>query len=363
MTENVHPESSTAGASAVDQIAELLMEAPAEEPTPQLGENPDEVEYPDTDEVEVSASEADDDGDIEPDASNEQDDTPEGDEDGLSALAAELGLDADKLSINDDDEIMVSLKVNGEVEQVSLKDAIGQTQYKLANERKATALAEERKTFESERTQVAEAYQQRLQQIQGLGQMLEQKLMAEFQSVDWDRLRVTDPAEWSAKQQEFQMRQQELNQAGQALGQQMRQAQEQMEQQEAQERAQILQSERSLMLDSVPEWRDEEKMRGDLKEIVEYAQSVGFSDDELRDVVYNRHLQTLRKAMLYDKGKTVVEKKTRKVPKMQRAANGQFVSKKEGQVDRLIKRAQSAKGANKREAQADAVAAMLLGAQ
>ena len=39
-----------------------------------------------------------------------------------------------------------------------------------------------------------------------------------------------------------------------------------------------------------------------------------------------------RKAMLYDKGKTVVEKKTRKVPKMQRAANGQFVSKKEGQV-------------------------------
>ena len=102
-------------------------------------------------------------------------------------------------------------------------------------------------------------------------------------------------------------------------------------------------------------------MKGDLKEIVEYAQSVGFSDDELRDVVYNRHLQTLRKAMLFDKGQTVVEKKTRKVPKMQRAANGQFVSER-GQVDRLIKRAQSAKGANKREAQADAVAAMLLGA-
>ena len=289
------PKAVLPGASAVDQIAELLMEAPAEEPTLPLGENPDEVEYPDTDEIEVSASEADDDSDIEPDASNEQDDTPEGDEDGLSALAAELGLDADKLSINDDDEIMVQLKVNGEVEQVSLKDAISQTQYRKANEQKATALAEQRKEFESERTQVAEAYQQRLQQIQGLGQMLEQKLMAEFQSVDWDRLRLSDPAEWAAKQQEFQMRQQELNQAGQALGQQMRQAQEQQEQQEAEERAKILQSERALMLDTVPEWRDDEKMRGDLKEIVEYAQSVGFSDDELRDVVHNRHLQTLKK--------------------------------------------------------------------
>ena len=186
--------------------------------------------------------------------------------------------------------------------------------------------------------------------------------MAEFQSVDWDRLRVTDPQSGQPSSKSSKCVSRNSIKPSQALGQQTRQAQEQMEQQEAQERAKILQSERSSMLDSVPEWRDDEKMKGDLKEIVEYAQSVGFSDDEPRDVAYNRHLQTLRKAMLFDKGQTVVEKKTRKVPKMQRAANGQFVSKKEGQVDRLIKRAQSAKGANKREAQADAVAAMLLGA-
>lgn len=362
MTENVHPESSNTGASAVDQIAELLMEAPAEEPTPQL-ETPDEVEYPDTDEVEVSASEADDGSDIEPDASNEHDDTPEGDEDGLSALAAELGLDADKLSVNDDDEIMVQLKVNGEVEHVSLKDAISQTQYRKANEQKATALAEQRKAFESERAQVAEAYQQQLQQVQGMGQMLEQKLMAEYQSVDWERLRVTDPAEWSAKQYEFQQRQQELNQAGQALGQQMRQAQEQQNEQLALERSKLVEAERAIMLDQIPEWRDEEKMKGDLREIVEYAQGIGFSDEELVEAVRSHHVQTLRKAMLYDRGQTVVEKKARKAPKLQRARNGQFVSKKQGQVDRLISRAKAAKGANKREAQADAVAAMLLGAK
>ena len=108
MTENVHPESSTTGASAVDQIAEkLLMESSAEELTPQLGEAPDEVEYPDTDEVEVSASEADDDSDIEPDASNEQTIPQKVMRTGSRAPAAKAGLDADKLSINDDDEIMV----------------------------------------------------------------------------------------------------------------------------------------------------------------------------------------------------------------------------------------------------------------
>ena len=59
-----------------------------------------------------------------------------------------------------------------------------------ANEEKARTLADERKTFQSERAQVAQAYQSQLQQVQGLGEMLQNKLTQEFQSIDWDRLRV-----------------------------------------------------------------------------------------------------------------------------------------------------------------------------
>ena len=115
------------------------------------------------------------------------------------------------------------------------------------------------------------------------------------------------------------------------------------------------------MLESIPEWSDEERMKGDLEAITNYARSVGFPDEELADVVYNRHLQVLRKAMLYDQGKTVAEKKVKKAPKMQRSANGRFVSKKQNKVNKLVERAKNAKGANKREAQADAVAAILMG--
>ena len=71
-----------------------------------------------------------------------------------------------------------------------MKEAIAGTQFSKANDEKARTLAEERKSFESERQQVAEAYQQQLQQIQGLGEMLQSKLTQEFQSIDWDRLRV-----------------------------------------------------------------------------------------------------------------------------------------------------------------------------
>ena len=52
-------------------------------------------------------------------------------------------------------------------------------------------------------------------------------------------------------------------------------------------------------------------------------------------MVHSRHVVTLRKAMLYDQGKTVAEKKVKKAPKMQRAANGRFVKQKKSQVDSL----------------------------
>ena len=350
--------------NTVDQVAELLM---ADEPTVEVEEekavhrpNDDDL-VDDSEESEVEAAQESDDDveyDDEPDDSNEQETD---DDNGLSALAEELGLEADKLALTEDGEIQIKLKVNGKEERVDLKEAISQTQFSKANDEKARTLAEERKSFESERMQVAEQYQQQLQQIRGLGEMLQSKLTQEFQGIDWDRLRQTDPAEWTAKQREFEIRNQELQQAGQMLGEQMRLEQEQQSRQEAQERAVLLQSEREKMIESNPSWRDETVMSGDINKIVDYARSNGFDDEELKDVTYSRHVEVLRKAMLYDQGKTVADKKVKQAPKMQRATNGRFVKQKGGKVQKLIERAQNAKGANKRDAQADAVTALLMG--
>jgi hypothetical protein len=356
-----HPQASTGeAASAVDQVAELL--TGGEQPEAPVSE---EVVYPDDteetiDESEVVEAQDSDDVDYdEPEESHEPDDQ---DDDGLAALAGELGLDNDKLTLSEDGEVLVKLKVNGKTETVDLKEAISQTQYFKANEEKARVLADERKSFESERKQREESNQQQMQQVQALGEMLQQKLTSEFQSIDWDRLRVTDPAEWSAKQYEFQQRNQELQNAGMMLGQQMKAQQEQQQQELAEQRQKIIESERALMVESIPDWGDEDKMKDGLKEIVEYAKSTGFTEEELSEVIYSRHVDVLRKAMLYDQGKSVAEKKVkRNAPKMQRSSNGRFVSKKENRVNKLVERAKAAKGANKREAQADAVTALLMG--
>ena len=350
--------------NTIDAVADLLLQ---EDPTVEVKEekavhrpNDDDL-VDDSEESEVEAQESDDVDYDETDDSNELE-TDDDDEDGLAALASELGLDADKLTLSEDGDVLVKLKVNGKDETVDLKEAIAGTQFHKANDEKARVLADERKSFESERAQVAEAYTQQLQQIRGLGEMLQNKLTQEFQGIDWDRLRVTDPGEWTAKQREFEIRNQELQQAGQMLGQQMRMEQDQHSQQEAQQRSVILSSEREKMIENNPSWRDEERMKGDLTKIVEYAKSSGFDDDELQDVIYSKHVEILRKAMLFDAGKTVADKKVKQAPKMQRAANGRFAKGgKNGKVNKLIERAQNAKGANKRDAQADAVAALLMG--
>ena len=102
------------------------------------------------------------------------------------------------------------------------------------------------------------------------------------------------------------------------------------------------------MVESVPEWGDSEVMKKDLAEIVQYGQSLGFSEEDLSNVIHNRELQVLRKAMLFDKGQTVAQKKAKTPPKMQRAANGRFVAKQETKLNRLVERAKNARGGEKR---------------
>jgi len=352
--------------NTVDQVAELLM---ADEPTvDEEFKSEEAVHRPNDDDlvddseesevVEAQESEDDVEYDDETDDSNELETD---DSDGLEALANELGLEADKLTLSEDGDILINLKVNGKTEQVDLKEAIAGTQFHKANDEKARVLADERKVFESERAEVAKGYAQQLQQVRGLGEMLQNKLNQDFQNIDWDRLRVSDPAEWTAKQREFEIRNQELHQAGQMLGQQMRIEQDREAQQEAQWRQQTLTHERTRMIENNPSWRDEERMAGDLTKIVEYARSTGFEDEELQNIIHSHHVEVLKKAMLYDQGKTVADKKVKRTPKVQRASNGRFAKGKNGKVNKLIERAQKAKGANKRDAQADAVAALLMG--
>ena len=73
----------------------------------------------------------------------------------------------------------MNVLVNGEQKQVTLSEAISGTQYRAANDQKAQQLAR-KEGLRHRRQTAAEEFDTRLQQIQGLGQMLEQQLLAEY---------------------------------------------------------------------------------------------------------------------------------------------------------------------------------------
>ena len=109
--------------NTVDQVADLLLkeDAPEEASSEEQANfrfNDDDL-IDDSEESEVTtAQESDDVGYDETDDSNELETD---DDDELAALASELGLDADKLLLNEEGDIQIKLKVNGRDEVIDLK--------------------------------------------------------------------------------------------------------------------------------------------------------------------------------------------------------------------------------------------------
>ena len=158
--------------------------------------------------------------------------------------------------------------------------------------RKTQQIAEVRKQVEAE-TQAVRA--ERAQYAQLLG-ALQAQLQATEPQVDLDRLYNEDPIEW-VRQKEILRERQEKAYAIQAEQQRLAQLSQQ-EQQQAMEQQLIAQ--KDALLAALPEWKDPKKAKAEKALVVETAKSVGFTEDDLKQVYDHRLVLLLRKAGLYD---------------------------------------------------------------
>ena len=116
--------------------------------------------------------------------------------------------------------------------------------------------------------------------------------MGEFNQINWNQLRQTDPGQWTALQMEFQ------NRSG-AINQHLRDVAAAQEAQTAElhkQQAALLPKERERMLEARPEWRDQGKFDADRKVMSGYAKQMGFSDAELAAIFDHRYMQVLHDA-------------------------------------------------------------------
>lgn len=233
----------------------------------------------------------------------------------LSELAEHFELDPEWLKT-----LKVSEKVNGAEVQFSIADALATHRKVQAADAHLADAKNRSKALLDEAVQQKEAWATSVATVNKLLQSLEVEVNRDSRSVDMEKLRREDPAEWAARQKEIDDRRTRLNALKNEAQQGIQAAVQKTATEQAQALNQRLPQERQVLIERVPEWADEAKAGAERQEVATYLANEGFSPQDIRGIAYNgRAMAMAVKAMRYDQGKDKLEitkKKVVKIPKV-----------------------------------------------
>lgn len=279
-------------------------EAPPEQPEVETEEAEVEPEAPEVETEEEAESEVAD-TEAQSDTSFES----------LDEIAEALGLDLETFL----DKYKIKAKVDGEEIETSLKETREGYQ-RLSDYRKKTAeVAELRKAAEAEVTAQKADLQGRLTQVNGLIDNLQNQLLGEFQGINWNELRVQSPGEYAALLQDFQSRQLQLQQVQQAAKTETEKLQKEQAEKQQALYAEVVQKERQLLFDAIPEWKDSNVMKTEAEMISKFLKDRGFNEQEIGMAVDHRIIKMAYDLMKFDKTKAkaeTVKNKVKTLPKL-----------------------------------------------
>ena len=251
---------------------------------------------------------------------------------------------------SDDVEEYYTVKIDGEEKNVTADELIKNYQLEQAAQKRMQEAASERKQAEAERQVIA---QQREQYEQALNVLSQQLTVQEPTQEYWEKLYAEDPLEYVKQRDAVRDRKENLAKVQQE---QMR-VQQERQQEMMQAHQQHLAQEQQRLLERIPEWRDEEVATREKQQVIQYAQRIGFTEQELQTASDSRAIETLRKAYLYDElmaKAPAAQKKVRKAPKVTKS--GKPTSK----VDSTTKRKKQAFDRLRKSGSKDAAVEYLL---
>lgn len=243
-------------------------DGPTDEPeAPAAGADDDEPDPTLLDDAEPTDEDVDDDGD-----------EPESDED----------------TPGDESNRTFTVTIDGKEEQVTLEELQkGYSRTKVFTQRTQEA-AEIRKAAEAERAKIAEERAI----VAQLAEQFQKALVEAEPEPDWEELERTDPMEWTFQRQKWLEKRAEADRAKAVQAELERRNAELM-------RASLeetLTTERSKLLEKVPEWADESKAKSELAEIrAGMLAEYGYTDEEAAQIYDHRAVLALRDAVRYRK--------------------------------------------------------------
>lgn len=214
----------------------------------------------------------------------------------INDLAEHLEVEVSDLYKN----LTIPVNVGGETRQVSLgewKDAYRSSELSKSEQQELTRLKSE---FEKQRTDATGQMLSRLQEADGLLEKAEKMLLADMEKVNWKELRESDPAEYAARRQEANEKLENIKGAKAEIQQKFLEQNQEQQQKFNEQMGLILEKEKSLLRQKVPEWRDAEKAEQERQKLTKYLQAEGWNDVEINNMVDHRAIVALRKAMMWD---------------------------------------------------------------
>jgi len=217
----------------------------------------------------------------------------------------------------DSNQELYKLTINGQETEVTLDELKKGYSRQSDYTRKTEKLSQDRKSVEEknlEYTRLNEEAKIKRDQYEKQLQVLSEQLRATEPQVDMERLYQEDPAEF-VKQKAEQDRRKELQAAAQQEQDRIRQ-----EKQQESEKvySQYLDNERKLLAEKLPIYGDKDKGPEFVKNLTNYAKSIGYTDQEIAMLVDHRAVMMLANAYRYDKLKkaNLNNKKVTKVSKV-----------------------------------------------
>jgi len=257
--------------------------------TPPAQESPEPV----PDEAEASPEQAEEEGEV-PETDKPEEQTEE------SVQEPPLDLKA----------VKVKKVIDGQEVEITLEEALNGYSRTQDYTRKTQALAEQRKQHEAEYAALRDERQQYATYLVQLEQTIKEATPKE---PDWNQLQQeTTPAEFGATWAQWQAHKQQMDQ----LASERAAAEGRVREDQARMFQTKLEEEKSKLLEAIPEWREPEAAKTEKAKLVAFAESAGYTKEEIHQTVDHRALVLLRKAMLWDeaqKNKPAIVQKIQKV--------------------------------------------------
>jgi hypothetical protein len=272
-----------------------------------------------------------------------------------------LGLDESTIVLDEEGNLKgVKVKVDGEEQSVDLKELVSGYQYNKYNTQKSQALAEEAKQFKEKIDLVGKSYAEKVDSLEKATAYVKSQFLKQYDDVNWSLIRQQNPAEYAALVQDYQMQSAEFDRILEIVSSTKTEELEKQKKEFKENQQQYFKKQIELTLQKNPEWNDPKALKNALEDLNSFiGEAYGFTPDEFSSINDHRMIEIIKDAMKFRRGIKEAEKKiVQQKPNFQK----QTSSKRSNvsNLDKLIKRAVTSTGTQKRVAETDAIAQLLI---